>query len=188
MWSVKFLWALLGKIQWLSSFLDTGSIGPWLAHWICRHMAFQRQSSICIHIKVVRAGTFIASWVSPSCSQGNFPVCCPETKMKHLLVHVPGLVMVYFQKNVMAQAVECKSHHELHFLWGSCHLLASYMYHRLSVAQETNSAAGSFLLPYNCCYWHRQTSRNVMPFPTHYYCHFSCVPPLKDTLSASATL
>lgn len=107
--------------------------------------------------------------------------------MKHLLNHYQTWHIHYFQKNVMAQTVECKSHHELRFSWGSCHLLASYMCHSLSVPQEINSAAGSFLLPYNYCYWYRQTSRNVMPFPAHYHFLFSCVPTLKDTLSAFAT-
>lgn len=95
--------------------------------------------------------------------------------------------MLCFKKNVMAQAAECKSHHKLRSPWGSCHLLANYVYHSLIVAQKTNITAGSFLLPYKYCYWHRQTSRNIMPFPAHYCCHFLHVPPSKGRPAVSAT-
>lgn len=96
--------------------------------------------------------------------------------------------MHYFKKNVMAQAVECKSRHKLWSLWGSSHLLANYVYHSLAVAQKTNIAAGSFVLPYNYCNRHRQNSSKVMPFSAHDCCHFLLVPPLKDTPALSATI
>lgn len=95
--------------------------------------------------------------------------------------------MHYFKKNVMAQAVECKSCHKLRSPWGSSHLLANYVYHSLAVAKKTNIAAGSFVPPYNHCNWCRQNSRKVMPFSAHYCCHFLHVPPLKDIPALSAT-
>jgi len=41
-----------------------------------------------------------------------------------------------FKNNVMAQAVECKSHHKLWSPWGSSHLRDNYVHHSLAVAQK----------------------------------------------------